>query len=161
MTFLFILRMRKNMKNIWDWYCNCSGSISCMQIWSSVTFTKIGFIIWVTLYFRWGYICRPWKDWSHYELDYSKKCDRWKIFYGAYVILSAIHWSILQGFTSSHFSYKEGNKVWMDIEVWRKLPAIEESSHKCTSFESCRTREILCGVYWCMWTRNWRSSYAR
>ena len=34
----------------------------------------------------------------------------------------------------------------MDIEMWRKLPAVEESSHKCTSLESCKPREIFCGV---------------
>ena len=49
--------------------------------------------------------------------------------------------------------------------VWtprcEELPSVEESSHKCTNFENCRPRKILCGVYRCMQSRAWSISYVR
>ena len=57
MTFLFILKMKKSMKNIWDQHCNCSENINCMQNLASVTSIKIEFTTWVTLFQKRVY---PW-----------------------------------------------------------------------------------------------------
>ena len=67
---------------------------------------------------------------------------------------------ILQGCIFNHLFAKEGDKVWMDTKTWRKLLVVEESSYKFTNFEDCKPRKRPCGVYWCMQSRNWRSSYA-
>ena len=131
-----------------------------MQSWENVTFRiKTKFIIWVTWSQTKEYL---WTLRRLRPLWIGQLQEMWHMWDPLWD-LSGTTGSSFKDSPRSHIQTlaKEGNKVWMDTKMWRKLPTIQESSHKCTSLEECRPRKRFCGVYWCMQLRTWRSSYVR